>query len=212
LHDGPAPAGGPVAGEGAARWRVTCECRLADEWIRFTVRYRIRSPLGDLEQRRTMTAPLWLSGDGTRDSRDERNVWDLGNLERGRTLRTRFGANLPLGYPVLASYRNGLATAIHSMDLSPYGWDGVSGAEAELSDWIDGLAGFEGTASPWGEGGIRIPPGSIRSRHLLLIVPTNVDEARFAPMLERARIEAQGNGIGLSVVRYQERHPPVAGG
>jgi hypothetical protein len=206
----PELAGRLIAGEGAARWRTTCESRLSEGLLRITVRYAMLTPFGPVERRRRQSVALWASGDGTRDAREAENVWSLGNLARGRAIRIRFGGNLPIGYPVLAGFRNGIATAIHSMDLSPFGWQDVVEAQEELDAWLSDLAGFDGTSFPWGADGIDIPPGSIQSRRLLLVVPSNTDDARFGGLLAGGARDAQVSGISLTIVRYQERLPPVA--
>jgi hypothetical protein len=197
-------------GEGVRRWSTTCEVRLSGGWVRVVVLYSLRTPFGPLTQRREQAFALWNDGDGTRDARETANVWDLDNLERGRAIRIRFGGNLPMGYPTVASFRNGTATAIHSMDLSIYGWQDEAGAREEVSDWLEELAVFDGTPAPWGADGIDIPPGSVRTRRLILVVPANTDEDRFDALLADAARVAAGSGIDLSVVRYQERRPPVA--
>ncbi len=198
------------AGKGARRWSVSCESGLSDGWMRVTVSYSLRTPFGAIRQRRTQAFALWNDGDGTRDARETSNVWELGNLERGRAVRVRFGGNLPLGYPVIASYRNGTATAIHSMDLSPYGWKDEVGAREELAGWIEALAGFDGTPAPWGADAIDMRPGSVAARRLLLVVPVNTDDGLSAGLLRDAGKDAVLRGVDLTVVRYQERLDPVA--
>ncbi len=210
LPDAGAAAGRLIDGNGPGRWDVACEMRLAEDRLRVTVRYGFATPFGVLPRRAALSVPLWISGDGTLDERETRNVWTLGNLARGRALRIRFGANLPLGYPCIAAYREGRATLIHSMDLSPYGWRDAAGAEDEIRSRLRALAAFDGTPAPWGADGIDIPPGAIVERRFLLVVPSNADEARFGPALASAQAEAEALGLRLEVVRYQERPPPVA--
>lgn len=197
-------------GQGASRWRIECESRLSEDTLRITVIYSLRTPFGPIERRSTALLPLWASGDGTRDPRSAENVWNLGNLERGRALRARFGGNLPMGYPVLSAFREGTATVVHSMDLSERGWQDLGEAERDLMERVEALATFDGTPLPWGSDGIAIAPGSIRTRRFILVVPTNTDVVRSDPLLERCSRSASDQGVLLSVVRYQESLSAVA--
>ncbi len=201
---------GMIIGAGNERWKVECESRLSDEMVRITMVYALRTPFGLIERRASCFLSLWEEGDGTRDAREGENVWSLDKLVRGRTLRARFGGNLPMGFPVLSAFRNGTATVIHSMDLSAMGWQDVVEAEREIVERIDALVGFNGTLSPWGSDGINIAPGTIQARHFLLVVPTNTDEDRFASILDRCTLLASRKGAVMSVVRYQERLAAVA--
>lgn len=200
----------PFVGAGERRWRIECESRLTDDRVRITLCYSLRTPFGPIERRSTALLPLWASGDGTRDPGSAENVWNLGNLERGRALRARFGGNLPMGYPVLSAFREGMATVVHSMDLSARGWQDLGEAERELMERVGALAAFDGTPLPWGSDGIAIEPGSIRMRRFLLVVPVNSDDVRSAPLLERCSRSASDQGVLLSVVRYQESLSAVA--
>ena len=200
---------GLIVGDGAGRWATTCESRLSEDLMVLTVEYRLRTPFGNLLQRRRLAIALWMSGDGTLDDSGGENVWNLGNLERGRKIRSRFGGNLPIGYPVISSMRNGTATLIHSMDLSLYGWSDASEAETELHERISDLAAFDGTSRPWGADSIDIRAGTIERRTLLLVIPTNTDDARFSSLLQRSLMAAENSGVLMTVVRYQEHVSPV---
>ena len=199
-----------VVGKGEMRWRLECESRLSEDVVRITLRYSLRTPFGPIERRSICILPLWASGDGTRDARNGENVWSLGNLERGRAVRARFGGNLPMGYPVLSAFRDGTATVIHSMDLSAQGWQNVGEAEQDLMERVGALAAFDGTPLPWGSDGIAVEPGSIRMRRFVLVIPTNTDEERFTSLLDRCSRSAKDQDVLLSVVRYQESLPAVA--
>lgn len=100
-------------------------------------------------------------------------VWMLSNFERGYSLRTSFGGNLPSSYPVIAKWENNTATSIKSIDLTAPGYHSLGCLSETIQDYMDELAAFEGTVEPWGQDNIQISSNDIAKRVLLLIVPLN---------------------------------------
>ncbi|MBP7402173.1 MAG: hypothetical protein KBA30_06115, partial [Clostridia bacterium] len=136
-----------------------------------------------------------LSGTAEKDD----DIWSLGNLERGRILRIRNGGNLPLGYPVIAAFRDGTAVSIRSMDTTAPGLREEGAVYAALCRELDALSGFDGTRKPWGKNGIAIAPGDIRNREFLLVVPDNPMEETVRTGIETARSYAESLGIRLTL-------------
>ncbi len=127
-------------------------------------------------------------------------LWDLDNFTRGRTLRQRNGGNLPIGYPVIASYRDGLVTSIRSLDFTAPSWRQKDAIFQSLRVEIDALSAFEGTAAPWGRDQIDIHPGMIHTKVFLVIVPENTRLEDVDEQLTRAATYAQSKGVRLSVL------------
>lgn len=133
-------------------------------------------------------------------------VWEMDNFSRGRVFRTRNGGNLPMGYPVIASFRDGVATSIRSMDITAPSLGEEGAVWAEVRDEIDALRDFEGTDKPWGKESIVINSGDIRHRVLLLILPENQYSAVVEEQLDQATNYAVINGIELAVLRQGVSH------
>jgi len=100
-------------------------------------------------------------------------VWMLSNFERGYSLRSSFGGNLPPSYPVIAKWENNTATSIKSIDLTAPGYHSYGPLSDNIKNFIDELAGFQGTPEPWGKENIQISNNDISNRILLLIIPLN---------------------------------------
>ena len=52
------------------------------------------------------------------NKQNEDDIWSLDNFTRGRRIREIFHANLPSNFPGIAAYSNGVATLIHSLDVT----------------------------------------------------------------------------------------------
>lgn len=181
--------------------------------LRMTVTGRMPIPLaGSRSVQVLVPIPLWDRGDGTptrlsgsREDADPQGsdcIWELGNLERGRLIRQRFGGDLPLGFPVLSGFSEGEALVIHSMDLTRPTWSIPDRIDRELVRRIRSLAGFQGMEEPWGREGIRIRPEDIRSRRFLLVIPENDLPQAVTIVLERVRDEARALGVTFRTLPY----------
>lgn len=151
--------------------------------------------------------PLWSvhtrqarsneADDSPEKSADD-SIWEADNFSRGRYFRKEEGANLPLNYPVLASFQNGEARAIKSMDLTAPSYADSTLAEEAIRGHIHSLAAFQGYQSSTGRRP-SIDPGEIRQRTLLLIIPKNTPPAYTASLWARLQSEARAAGVKLSV-------------
>lgn len=128
-------------------------------------------------------------------------VWMLGNFERGYALRSSFGGNLPPSYPVIAKWENNTATSIKSLDLTAPGY-GSSGPLSEtIKEYTDDLAGFGGTAEPWGRDNIQINSIDISKRVLFLIIPVNSPPEVYDELLSCMEY-ASMSGVQVIVEKY----------
>lgn len=126
------------------------------------------------------------------------NFWSWHNFKRGNYLREEFGGNLPPSYPVIASYSNGEAKMIKSIDLTAPTWQNHEVLTQEVQKWIRQLERFKGTKEPWGKEGIFIQPGDIRHRKILIVIPENSPPESLA-VLETSVIEAGEKGIEIQI-------------
>ncbi len=119
---------------------------------------------------------VWVRGDSPTVSLTESgvSVWTFHNFTRGRILRDIFGGDLPYDYPVIASFKNGEACMIKSIDITQSSYQNPDRLTAEIRSMIDKLADFQGTEdNSRVEDSLRISAASIQTRRLLLIFPTN---------------------------------------
>jgi len=147
---------------------------------------------GDLE----LTLPVTKT-----ETTQEDKVWLLGNFERGLTLRTAFGSNLPVSYPVIAIWDNGTAASIKSVDLTAPGYQSAGSLTANVEEFIDELSGFDGTEEPWGKDGIQIESGQISGRVLILIIPENSPPEVYNEMMSNT-IYANTKGVEIRIENY----------
>lgn len=146
----------------------------------------------------------WIGGDPplyVSESDNTGSVWNLDNFERGMRIREAFGANLPFNYPVIARYENGKATMIKSLDHTSKTYQNNAAFSKAIINMIDELSEFNGRQY----GSIIIRPVDIKSRELILVMPTNdmspVQELTMVEVMHYSRIK----NINLIVERYQEK-------
>jgi hypothetical protein len=180
--------------------------------IIIAVSYRIDLPIPinifpDLiiEQRASVKA--WLGGDdaspiieGKTD--DSNNIWELDNLSRGRIIRSEFGANLPLNFPVISTFDAGKAVMIKSLDTTAESYQTGDPLVDTLTGYISELAQYKGQERPWGSKNIIIKEQDILQKELLLVIPQNTLTPRIQQILEECISIAATRGIKLIVERY----------
>lgn len=182
------------------------------EEIVLVVRYEIDLPLPvkilpPLVMEQRASARAWMEGDEPFAAKEdpgqlEDNLWSLGNLQRGSIIRQRFGANLPYNFPVIAAFSNGKATMIKSMDLTAESYRNPRLLARQLEEYIRILARFKGQEEPWGSRKILIREEDIRSRELLLVIPSNPLSEVTEALLDQYVEIADAQGITLKIERY----------
>ncbi len=118
----------------------------------------------------------WVRGDAPLASLQESgiSVWDYHNFTRGKILRDIFGGNLPYDYPVIASFQNGEALMIKSIDVTKQTYQTPANLAKEVTGMLDDLVAFQGTAGmSHVDASLQIQASEIKSKKLLLIFPTN---------------------------------------
>jgi hypothetical protein len=182
-----------------------------DETIDIIVLYTIRLPLPiqiipgwNVMQRVKVKA--WMGGDETTGvldgSKSADDLWSLGNFQRGLKIRRLFGGNLPSNFPVIASFNNGKAVMIKSVDMTASSYQKGDNAKKLLEGYIDGLSGFKGQEKPWGSGNITIERKDIKNKELLLVIPQNELSDANEKLLASLASKAEAKGISLVIKRY----------
>ena len=137
--------------------------------------------------------------EGESSQKDE--IWLKGNFERGFSLRNTYGGNLPSNYPVIARWENGTATSIKSIDLTAPEYQSGKSLSDNISEFIDDLAEFSGTADPWGKDNISISGNQITQRVLIIIIPEN-SPAEVYDKLMTGTAYAAVKGVEIRIEKY----------
>jgi hypothetical protein len=190
---------------------------LADEQedVKISVRYEFNipipiEPLSKLVINQEAYARAWIYGAGSNavledPYKDEEDIWSLSNFERGRLLQQIFHANLPILFPVLASYSNGVATAIHSIDTTAASYQTPSGIKRVIGGYVKSLCEYQGQPTPYGDGNIVIMPDDILTRRLILVIPRNDISPEVSGEIDNCIREALDQGVILQVERYARK-------
>lgn len=157
----------------------------------------------------------WLLGeaDGYTGSVKSRvSVWSLNNFARGLAIRETFGGTLPATYPVIASFSDGTATMIKSLDHTAATYRTGTAMERELYHMADTLAAFHDTEDAWhGDPALVIRKGEVQKRKLLLVIPENTPEEKQRQVLMRFSSYCAVKNIAFELIPYQraQSNPPV---
>lgn len=118
--------------------------------------------------------------------------WTLGNFPRGYEIEARYGGNLPKSFPTIDAWdvATGVATSIKSIDLGKVTYQDMGKLERVVRGYIDKVSGFNGTQFD----GVRIKPGQLNERQLLLVVPEGMTPEQ-QKILEKMAEYAQQKGV-----------------
>lgn len=147
---------------------------------------------GDLE----LTLPTSEDDESTADK-----VWSLTNFDRGLRIRTTFGGNLPATYPVIATWEDGTATSIKSIDLTAPGYATEGELTENVETMLNDLKNFSGTDSAWGSSEIEITSDMITSRVLVVVIPENSPESAYNELVTCSSY-ASSMGIEMRIEKY----------
>jgi hypothetical protein len=147
---------------------------------------------GDLE----LTLPTTENSGSTAD-----DVWKLSNFERGLSIRSSFGGNLPVTYPVIAGWNNGTATSIKSIDLTAPSYSTEGELTETVASFLDDLIRFEGTDAAWGSDQILITNEMILSRVLVIVIPENSPENVYNELIA-CNANASIQGIDIRIEKF----------
>jgi len=183
---------------------VFLDWNLADDQLFLNVYYQVRTLNGQRPRQLTAFVPIWRAADPKSEPDHGSTVWDMDNFARGRALRKKHGGNLPDNYPVIARFESGEALAIKSVDLNKPTYDDPNELFRKVSPQIEALAGFVGTATPFGKAQVMIRASDIRSKRLLLVIPADSDLGRFRAVMNDLNHLADQHGVTFEMVTYQK--------
>ena len=112
-------------------------------------------------------------GQSASDNKEQDDIWEKENFERGTILREKYGGDLPYNYPVISAFSEGEAVSIKSVDTTAPKYQTESGLDKKVKNCIDDLSGFNGAKY----GNIEISDEDIRSRKLILVIPENTSRS-----------------------------------
>lgn len=155
--------------------------------------------------------PIWSKqyspqpAEGDEQEKEDSDIWSQDNFTRGRYFREKEGANLPLNYPVIAFYSQGLAKSIRSVDLTAPSYSSPEALSKLLNADFRRLSEFNHYSSR-SDAFPDINPGDIREKQFILVVPNNMPETYNGHYFSRLREEAEMYDISLIVRRRGESH------
>ena len=138
--------------------------------------------------------------DDANDNSSTASIWKKDNFTRGKVIRKMFGGNLPDTFPVIASFENGMASMIKSINHTASTYQSSSVFEKAIKRMIDELATFQGGAA----GNISINSKDIISKRLVLVMPENKLSITQQKSLENLMRYATTKLIVLDLQRYQK--------
>lgn len=118
------------------------------------------------------------------------SVWALAQSPRGFRVGAILGENLPLNFPTIDRFANGVATSIKSMDVTAASYQKSGRIYSTLTKYIDKVAEFNGARV----GEFNIRPTDINSRALkLAIQPGKSTAAQWSEINKAIRYALQQN-------------------
>ncbi|OPX46279.1 hypothetical protein CLHUN_00950 [Ruminiclostridium hungatei] len=173
--------------------------------IDIIVQYKINFPilsgvLPEIQISQTASVCIWAGENGIggeENGEAEKTVWDMSNIKRGQAIRKLQGANLPFNFPTVASFKNGTATSVKSLNIDePYYKDAVS-LEKKISGYVKKLDEFWSGSC----GDISINESEILRKELILVIPETELSSDQQNVVDRCVKLAELRGITLNVIK-----------
>lgn len=141
----------------------------------------------------------WVRGDSPLSSllQDGVSVWSFDNFTRGKMIRDIFGGDLPYDYPVIASFKDGIALMIKSMDTTKSTYQNPERLKQEVQAMVEKLKNFQGVSG-------EIEPEEIKTKKLLIVVPENTEPEQANSLFEIVRNQGVIHHIQVEIQFYQE--------
>lgn len=154
---------------------------------------KVSAECGVFSVKSAVRVGCWSEGKISSVIVSNKNVWDMDNFTRGKTIRDIFGGTLPYNYPVIAAYSHGTAISIKSIDHTADTYNDSIKFENEIRSMIDKLSDYEGTED--------MP---IKQRHLLLVMPTNQMTTAQSSIIGKMISYAVAKNVFINIQIYQE--------
>jgi hypothetical protein len=168
-----------VSIENVVSTKIQLEISLEQHFLVLNQHLKIRTVFGSFDRTLKSAVPVWNGDCDDRNLKDEANerdsIWLLDNFGRGKKIREIYGSNLPFNYPVIASFNNGSAVSMTSIDLTAPSYMKMDNVLAVIKGKLVDLSEFKGYNSKTGDYP-DISADDIKFRKLLLIIPENCPE------------------------------------
>ena len=186
---------------------VFLDWHLQDDQLYLEVYYDIKTWGGIIPRQCTAFVPVWRPDQAKKEKTSGQSVWQLDNFSRGQKLRDQFGSNLPANYPVIARFASGEVLAIKSIDLTKATYEDPGQLYRKIAGQITEVALFSGTAKPFGKDRVWIRPEDIKTRRLLLVVPSDSDFGRFNQTFFSLTALAREQGVTFEITTFGRSGP-----
>lgn len=163
--------------------------------------YQLKSPAGFFQRQAKAVVPIWIGSGGPETGESADTIWLLDNFSRGQEIRRMMGGNLPYDFPVIASFADGIAVSVKSMDLTAPTYQEPQAVINEISQQTEMLADFQGAVYVRPEQRIEISAEAIIRRKLILVIPANCSQPWLETVLSDLKRQAAGQSVELETVR-----------
>ncbi len=160
--------------------------------------------LPGLKIEQTASSCVWAGEDGVKRAEErveETSIWDMSNINRGKEIRKLQGANLPFNFPTIASFKNGTATSIKSLNIDEAYYESSINLKKKLLLYIDKLDKFECGESTE----IAIESWQVNKKELRLIIPETELHSNQQQTINECIQIARGKSIDLVVIKAYGR-------
>ena len=186
--------------------RIFLDWRVDKKQLWLCLSYRLETPLGSARRLIKSVVPLWIGEAADTKPGDaaspDGSAWLLDNFSRGQQIRSEMGGDLPYDFPVIASFSDGEATMIKSLDLTAPVYQQQGELLAQVKEHLDHLADFSGALYEREDQVIRIEPGQIMARRMILVVPANAGQSWLDDAWSILDRQARSRGTELQIVQY----------
>lgn len=194
-----------------SKFRAEVELKEDEHVLHYLSSFNMRIFYWSIKLESKLAVPLWnrypladikTAADGKGDNDSKHTIWSETNFIRGDHFQEKYGADLPKQYPVISSFRNGVATSIKSIDLTNPNLKADGVLRARVSALAADLSNFNGYISK-SEKWPSIYEQDIVGKRLLLIVPANSEET----LIEEMRTILIGySDITFEIVKDEESY------
>ncbi len=172
--------------------------------IDIIVQYKMAFPilsgiLPKIQISQTASVCIWAgeNGVGGEIEEAEKTVWDMTNIKRGQAIRKLQGANLPFNFPTVASFNNGTATSIKSLNIDELYYKDAVSLEKKIASYVKKLEEFSGGSC----GDVSINQNEMLNKELVLIIPETELSEEQQIVVDRCIQRAEARGIDLKVIK-----------
>lgn len=179
--------------------------------IDIIVRYKLNLVLPinifpDLYIVQRATVRGWLDGYGTislsetgETKVEEPDIWSWPNNPRGEYIKEEFGKNLPKNFKTLDIFENGEATSIISRDTRSKSYEELTTLESSIRSSLNDLVNYNGYKLQ----GVEIKPEDIKSKKLLLVIPTGEYSEERQNLIGNLNKEYSKKGVKIEVREFK---------